>query len=203
MKFIRKELLIALSLAVTAMASAQIPYTASGGFWNNLGNDGSQGGDFDRLWLGDNSVPSTMGNPVFGDFGTVTSSPSIVYLEDWFFEVGLNSSGPHTDPVSFQQDLTVNGDTQSFTLAGTIDINLEDTLTVGDSNVLLFDLGNGTSLQFQALGFTTGPVGNNGTTASGIVEAEVSLVSAPVPEPITMILGAAGLAVAAIRKRRA
>lgn len=201
---VKKSILVMGLSVATALASAMnIPYIASGGYWENLGNDGTQGGNFDRLWLGDNSVPSTMGNPVAGTFLGVTSTPSVVYLEDWFFEIGLNSSSAHTDPVSFDQDLTVNGITKTFTLAGTIDINFEDTLTVGDSNVLLFDLGGGTSLQFKALGFTTGPVGNNGSTASGTIRAEVSLVSAPVPEPFTMVLGAAGLAVAAIRKRRA
>lgn len=193
---------ISLALAVLVLSIAAVPavkadpitISTSGFVLTNLGNDGT----------GTPGMDSLVGAPASQTHNINGGSSVIALLNPLSFTTGftgLNSGGNH--PFTFSQLLTINGQTQTLNLAGSIDIgHLVDTVHILASAPLTFNF-NTFSVVVTVL--PTDVDGWGPGTFCGDLKARISVKDCnPVPEPATLTLlgiGLAGIA-AKVRQRR-
>jgi len=200
---------IGLSLATLVLMVMLVPavnasplqiITESGGFrFAGLGNNGNgtPSNELD-VFIGDSASRANVIDSVGGSFIAVINS--LTFVQGF---TGFGSEG--TYPISFSQLLTVNGQTQTLDILGSLTIGtFSDSISVLSSTPLLFrfdtftvavsvlpvsifGLENGAYSDFLSARFVVTP--NDGD---------------PVPEPTTLLLLGTGLAgiAAKVRKRR-
>jgi hypothetical protein len=190
-------LAILLSMIAFAPAAKADPIVIqTGGFsLSNLGNNGGGISGLDALVGAAASSTHTLNGP--GTF--------VALLNPLTFTTGFtgNGSGGQTYSFNFSQLLTINGQTQTINMAGSIDIAmLVDYVHILSTTPLTFNFST-FSVDVRIL-----PVDMDGWgpgVFSDMLKAEFTVTSEcsrPVPEPATLTLMGLGLAGVAAKYRR-
>jgi len=199
MKLLTKASLgLALLMAVIAFApdAKADPITIqSGGFLlTNLGNNGGGISTLDSLAGAAASSTHTLNGP--GTF--------VALLNPLTFTTGFtgNGSGGQTYLFNFSQLLTLNGQTQTLNMAGSIDISmLVDTIHIISSAPLTYNFGT-LSVDVQVLPTDIDGWGPGVVCDQLKAQFTVNTTGNSVPEPATLTLLGLGLAGAAAKLRR-
>jgi hypothetical protein len=139
-------------------------------------------------------LPTTFNLP-----GDPFSSPVRFDLQQGEFQVGLSPSQSPPHPLTLSRLITIDGLSRTVTQNGSLSITpTVDTLTIFDSPSIAFDFGTRGRLFLTLDGLTrsTTVVGNFPLTIAGTLST-----TAPVPEPATLALFGAGIAVLVRRLR--
>lgn len=185
-----------ISLAAVPAAKADPITITTGGFsLTNLGNDGSVNSNKDSL-LG--AAASTTHN-FSGAGGFIALLNPLTFATG---ATGPNSGGPHA--FTFSQLLTINGQTQTLNLVGSIDIDhLVDTIHVISAAPLTFNFST-FSVVVTIIPTDIEAWGEGVFCDKLQAQFVVTPNTNPVPEPATLTLLGVGLAgiAAKLRQRR-
>ena len=203
MTFLTKVSLAVLVLLVSIVCAPVVradafTITTSGFTLNTLGNDNTGIDGLDAL-KGSTSI----------DLPDVNGSADLVaLLNPLEFTTGFtgeNSGGNHL--FAFNQEVTVNGQTQVMNIFGSIDIDhLVDTIHLVSADALIFDFNTFS----VAVNLIPLDLEGFGGVSLGDLQAQISVTqngmgpNCPVPEPATLTLLGLGLAgtAAKVRQRR-
>jgi hypothetical protein len=182
------------ALAPSAKADPLVIQT--GGFsLNNLGNNGG----------GISGLDALVGTAASTTHNLNGAGSFIALLSPLTFTTGFtgNGTGGHTYLFNFSQLLTINGQTQTLNMAGSIDISqLVDSVHILTSAPLTFNFGT-FSVDVRVLPADIDGWGPG--VFSDMLRAEFTVTSeciGPVPEPATLTLMGLGLAGVAAKFRR-
>jgi hypothetical protein len=189
-------LLISIAVAPEAKAD-QITIDSSGFALQGLGNSGTIANGMDNL-IGTAASSSQNVNGA-GSFIAILNPLTFVTGP-----TGVGSGGSHL--FNFSQLVTINGQTQTLDIAGSIDITpTVDTVHILSSAPLMFDFGTFSVAVNVIPADIVGP-GADGGIFGDVLTAQFTVTqmdsTTPVPEPATLSLLGVGIAGVAAKLRR-
>jgi hypothetical protein len=193
-------LVLLLMVVPTASADPLQIFTQTGGFQlTGLGNNGNgtPSNQFDVL-IGDPHAASGTVDSMGGSFIAVINP--LTFIQDF---TGVGSEG--TFPLNFSQLLTVNGQTQTLNLIGSLTIGtFHDSVSILSNAPILFQFDTFT---VSATVLPVSIFGNENGAYHDFLCARFEVIpnsDTTVPEPTTMVLLGTGLAgiAAKVRQRR-